>query len=78
MPLSELTPLLSMKPDEISTRVVKSLKLSANGKQFIYVPQELPAGAAEQGDESLSRKQSLDSPSKAGANGTSPKASSDW
>ena len=42
VPLHELNYLLTLTPIQIETLVIKSLKLSQNGKQFIYVAQDLP------------------------------------
>lgn len=63
VPMSELSILLNSSPSQIEQRILKSLKQSSNGKQFIYVPLE-PPGSPEHGSDSLSRKHTAGSPTK--------------
>ena len=67
VPLSELNHLLTLNESQIELRVVKSLKIGPNGKQFIYVPLEIPTAGSDlqlADDLDLSRKHSLNSPTK--------------
>ena len=66
VPLTELNHLLTLTESQIELRVVKSLKIGPNGKQFLYVPIEIPTAGSDlqQADDDLSRKHSLNSPAK--------------